>query len=283
MIPAAFDYVRAESVEDAIRLLEHHGDGAKLLAGGHSLIPMMKLRMAAPEVLIDIAAVPELSAIAVDGARVRVGALATHAAIAASDALRRHAPALWDAANQLGDPQVRNKGTIGGSCAHADPAADYPAVLLALDATFTLSGRGGRRELPAAEFFRGMFATALDRAEVLTEIAFDAAPVSAYVKYPHPASRYAVVGAAAALRMQGEAIGSARLALTGVGDAAFRAGAVERALTGVRPADQAAVRAACAGAAAGVDARSDTFATGTYRAAMAEIFVARALARALSR
>jgi carbon-monoxide dehydrogenase medium subunit len=282
MIPSAFDYVRASSVEDAIRLLEEHGDDAKLLAGGHSLIPMMKLRLAAPSVLIDIAGIPQLDGIRVSGNRVTIGALTKHAALAASDDLERHAPVLYDAANDLGDPQVRNRGTIGGASAHGDPSADYPAVLQALDATFTLTGKSGKRELPASEFFRGMFDTALDAHEVLTEIAFDAAPVSAYVKFHHPASHYAVVGVAAALTLNGGTIASARIAVTGIGDAAFRASGVETALQGVNASDADAVRAACAGAARGVAARSDTFASAGYRSAMADVFAARAVAKAVT-
>ena len=136
MIPVAFDYVRARDVPDALRLLAEHGEDAKLLAGGHSLIPMMKLRLAAPAVIIDIGAIPGLTGIAHDGRRVDIGALTTHAALAASRELARHAPVLWQAANELGDPQVRNRGTVGGACAHGDPSADYPAVMLALDAAF---------------------------------------------------------------------------------------------------------------------------------------------------
>ena len=280
MISAAFDYVRATSVDDAIRLLGEHGEEAKLLAGGHSLIPMMKLRLATPPVLIDIGGIPQLDGIAVRGDRITIGALTKHAALAASDELRRRAPALWDAANDLGDPQVRNRGTIGGASAHGDPSADYPAVLQALEATFTLSGKGGTRELRAAEFFRGMFDTALGAQEILTQIAFDAAPNSAYVKYHHPASHYAVVGVAAVLRLNGGRIGNARLAITGIGDAAFRAAGVERALAGLDPQDAEAVRAACADAARGVTARSDVFASATYRAAMASVYAARSVAKA---
>jgi aerobic carbon-monoxide dehydrogenase medium subunit len=283
MIPAAFDYVRASSVDDAIRLLGELGDDAKLLAGGHSLIPMMKLRLASPATLIDITGIPQLDAIRVEGNRVTIGALTKHAALAASDALKKSAPALWDAANQLGDPQVRNRGTIGGASAHGDPSADYPAVLLALDATLTLIGKSGERKVPAGEFFRGMFDTALGAGEVLTAISFDAAPNSAYLKYHHPASHYAVVGSAVALTLNGGAIASARVAITGVGDAAFRAPRVESALAGVRAGDDDAVAAACAGAASGQEARSDTFASGAYRAAMADVFTARAVAQAISR
>jgi carbon-monoxide dehydrogenase medium subunit len=283
MIPATFDYVRAGSVDEAIALLEQHGDEAKLLAGGHSLIPMMKLRLAAPATLIDIAGIPQLGSIGVNGTRISIGALTKHASLSDSDALKSHAPALWDAANALGDPQVRNRGTIGGASAHGDPSADYPAVLHVLEATFTLVGKGGQRDVPAAEFFRGMFDTALGQNEVLTQIAFDAAPKSAYVKFDHPASHYAVVGAAVVLTMNGSKIGSARVALTGIGDAAFRSAVVEKALMGVDPTDAAALKAACAGAAAGFEARSDVFASGAYRTAMADIFAARAIVKAAAR
>jgi len=282
MIPSAFEYVRASSVEDAIRLLGEHGGDAKLLAGGHSLIPMMKLRLAAPSVLIDIGGIPQLDGIAVDGGRVTIGALTKHAALAASDAVKKNAPVLWDAANDLGDPQVRNRGTIGGASAHGDPSADYPAVLQALEATLTITGKGGARALTAAQFFRGMFETALDTGEVLTSIAFDAAPRSAYVKFHHPASHYAVVGVAAVLTLDGGTIASARIAVTGLGDAAYRASGVESALQGVNASDAQAIKAACAGAARGVQARSDTFASATYRAAMADVFTARAVTKAVS-
>ncbi|HEY4440889.1 MAG TPA: xanthine dehydrogenase family protein subunit M [Candidatus Elarobacter sp.] len=283
MIPAAFDYVRASSLDEAIRLMAEKGDEAKLLAGGHSLIPMMKLRLATPATLIDITGIPQLDAIRVDGNRFTIGALTKHASLAASDALQKGARALWDAANQLGDPQVRNRGTIGGASAHGDPAADYPAVLLALDATFTLVGRGGERRIGASDFFRGMFDTALGANEILTTISFDAAPKSAYVKFRHPASHYAVVGAAAVLAVDGGKIGSARVAITGVGDAPFRAGGVERALAGLRAGDEKGVAAACAGAASGQSARGDTFASPTYRSAMADVFAARAVSAAAAR
>jgi carbon-monoxide dehydrogenase medium subunit len=283
MIPAAFEYKRANSVDEALRLLGEHGDDAKLLAGGHSLIPMMKLRLATPAMLIDIAGIPNLDQIDAASDPMTIGALTKHAKLAASDELQKKAPALWDAANDLGDPQVRNRGTIGGASAHGDPSADYPAVLQALDATFTLTGKNGARELKAAEFFRGMFETALGANELLTKISFAAAPKSAYVKFHHPASHYAVVGVAVALTVNGGAIESARVAITGVGDAAFRAAGVEAALKGVKTNDAEALTAACAGAARGVQARSDTFASGSYRTAMADVFAARAVTRAAAR
>jgi carbon-monoxide dehydrogenase medium subunit len=283
MIPAAFDYVRADSVEDALRLLAEHGDDAKLLAGGHSLIPMMKLRFATPGMLIDINGIPGLAGITESGDRLAIGALTTHAALAADDRLRTLAPVLWDAANHVGDPQVRNRGTIGGSAAHADPAADYPAVLLALDAAFAITGRTGKHTVAAGDFFTGMFETALGGGDVLTSIAFNAAPHSAYAKFPHPASHYAVVGVAAVLQLRDGAIASARIAVSGVSDRAYRAASVERALAGVKVSDGAAIEKACAGAAAGIEARHDTFASSAYRSAMADVFAARAVAAAAVR
>ena len=281
MIPVAFDYVRARDVPDALRLLAEHGEDAKLLAGGHSLIPMMKLRLAAPSVIIDIGSIPGLAGIAHDGRRIDIGALTTHATLAASRELARHAPVLWQAANELGDPQVRNRGTVGGACAHGDPAADYPAVMLALDATFTLTGDDGTRDVGADAFFLGMFETALAPREVLTSIAFASAPNSGYAKFHHPASGYAVVGAAVNLTLADGHIAAARVAFTGAGDAAFRATGVEAALTGLAVDDHAGLDAACRDAAAGVDVRSDPFASSEYRAAMADVFARRAVAAAL--
>lgn len=282
MIPAKFDYVRAGSIAQARKLLEEHGEDAKLLAGGHSLIPMMKLRLAQPKVLIDIAGIPGLGSIEVGPGGVTIGALVRHAALAASETLQRSAPALWDAANELGDAQVRNRGTIGGACAHGDPAADYPAVMLALDAAFTVEGER-RRDVRADDFFQGMFETALAPNDVLAAVTFAPAPHSAYVKLHHPASHYAVAGVAAKLELSGSEIVGARIALTGVGFAAFRAPGVEAALEGVAVTDSQAIRAACAGAAEGADVRSDTYASAAYRSAMADVFAARAVERAVAR
>ncbi|MGA2394419.1 MAG: xanthine dehydrogenase family protein subunit M [Candidatus Lustribacter sp.] len=283
MIPSAFDYVRASSVAEAIRLLGERGDDAKVLAGGQSLIPMMKLRFAAPQTLIDIRKIPSLSGISVSGNRVTIGALTTHATIAADATLRTAAPALWDAANVLGDPQVRNLGTIGGSVSHADPSADYPAVMLALEAEYTVAGAAGERRIKAADFFRGMFETSLGEREILTAVSFDAAPASAYVKFHHPASHYAVVGAAAVLKLESGTIAQARVALTGLYETAFRAAAAERALGSVKASDAAAVERATADVAGEGEARSDTFASGRYRKAMAAVYAARAVERAATR
>jgi carbon-monoxide dehydrogenase medium subunit len=286
MIPAAFDYVRPDSLDEAIRLLGTHPD-AKFLAGGHSLIPMMKLRLAQPQLLVDIARLPGMAGIrrANEGGhdRFTIGALTTHAEIAASNELREGAPVLWEAANALGDPQVRNRGTIGGACAHADPSGDYPAALIALDARFTVAGARGTREVPASDFFRGMFETALEPDQIITAVSFDACPASAYEKMRHPASHYALVGVAVCLEKRGGAIAQARVAITGVADAAFHAKGVEAALTGVNAGDTKALRAACAGAATGSAVRSEIEASAKYRAAMADVFTERAIQRAASR
>jgi len=283
MIPAAFGYARAESLDEAFDLMSKNGPDAKLLAGGHSLLPMMKLRLATPSMLIDISRIPGLDLISASGDRITVGALATHAAIADSERIRQAAPALHDAAGEIGDMQVRNRGTIGGACAHADPAADYPAALLALDAAFTIRTRSGTSTVNASDFFRGMFETALEPDAVLTEISFGSAPHSAYVKFPHPASHYAVVGIAVKLDLQGSTIAAARVAITGVGDRTFRATGVERALSGVAVRDDQAIRSACVGAAAGVEPRSDVFASGAYRSAMADVYTVRAIGAAAAR
>jgi aerobic carbon-monoxide dehydrogenase medium subunit len=283
MIPAAFDYARPRSIEEVFALLGEHGPDAKIIAGGHSLLPMMKLRLATPAILIDISRISGLDGIKVSGDSVTIGALTTHAAIANDANVRRMLPALADAASQIGDVQVRNRGTIGGSCAHADPTADYPAVMLALDASFTAQSRSGKKTISASSFFLGICETALDPDAVLVEISIPAAPKSAYAKYPHPASHYAVVGAAVKLSMKGKTIDDARVAITGVGDHAYRPSQVEKALVGVDPADAAALKAACVDAGAGIDARSDVFASGRYRAAMAEVYAARAVAAAAKR
>lgn len=283
MIPARFDYARPTTLDEAFDLLGKLGPEAKLLAGGHSLLPMMKLRLATPSLLIDITRIPGLDEITAAGDRITIGALTSHAALAENADVKRLVPALGDAASQIGDPQVRNRGTIGGSCVHADPSADYPAAMLALDASFTVRSKGGTKTIGAADFFRGMFETALEPNAVLTEISIPAAPHSAYVKYPHPASHYAVVGVAAKIALQGTTISEARIAVAGVGDRAFRATSVERALAGAAARDAEAIRSACVAAAPGVDARSDVFASATYRAAMVDVYAERAVTAAVNR
>jgi carbon-monoxide dehydrogenase medium subunit len=284
MIPSAFDYVRADNVAHALQLLTDGGDDAKFLAGGQSLLPMMKFRLANPSRLIDLAGIAPLHVIDASRDGVRIGALATHDRIALHDEIRRILPAIADAAAVIGDPQIRNFGTIGGSSVHSDPGADYPAVLLALDAIFELTSTVGSRQVAADAFFIGMYETSLraDR-ELLTAIDIASAPQSAYVKIEHPASGYAVAGGAVRLEITEGCIASARVAITGVGEIAFRSAAVEEALTGLDTGDDAAIRLACTNAAAGIDPQGDRLCPPDYRFAMADVAVARAVRRALGR
>ena len=281
-----FAYYRADSVAEIGRLLRKH-PGAKVLAGGHSLIPLLKLRLASPPALIDIGRIGELKGISVGDGRVRIGALTTHAQIAASADVAKHAPALAAAAGVIGDPAVRNRGTIGGNVAHADPASDLPTVLLALGATFAVATDDGERTIAAGGFFQGMMATALGDHDIVTAIDVPAAPGGqgqAYEKFSHPASRYAVIGVAATVELRGGTVGNVAVALGGLVPAAARAGSVEQALSG-----QAASAEAIAGAAAAVsndlgdDLIGDIYASAEYRRAMAPVCVKRALTAALKR
>ena len=286
MYAANFDYYRARSIADAQQIMAAH-PGAKLLAGGHSLLPLMKLRLAAPPAVVDIGRVAELQGIARQGSHIRVGALTTHAQLAASAELRAAAPALARAAANVGDPAVRNRGTVGGNVAHADPASDLPAVLVALEAQFVLVGPMGQRTVTADRFFTGLMTTALADDEILIEVlvpAGDASRASAYEKFSHPASRYAVLGAAAAITLKNGAFGSARVALGGLLPFARRAEAVERALIG-KPATDATIAAAAREVTAdlGTDVTGDLFASAEYRAAMAPVYIGRALATAVRR
>ena len=285
MYPADFDYHRARSITEAQQMLAAN-PGAKLLAGGHSLIPLMKLRLAAPPAVIDIGRIPELRGITTSGSTVRIGALTTHSELAASAEVRRRAAALAEAAAVVGDPAVRNRGTIGGNIAHADPASDLPTVLVALGAQIIAIGAGGERTIAAEQFFTGIMTTALREDEILAAIVIPAASPgqgSAYVKFAHPASRYAVVGAAAAVDAEAGTCKAVRVAVGGLVPAACRAPAVERSLTGQQPSD-----AAIATAAAQVDkdlseVNGDIFASADYRRAVAPVYVKRALSAAVAR
>lgn len=286
MYPVSFDYYRAHSVADARQLLADH-PGAKLLAGGHSLVPLLKLRLAAPDAVIDIGRIPDLRGIAREGDDVRIGALTTHAELAASAVLRTAAPALADAAAGIGDPAVRNRGTIGGNLAHADPASDLPPVLAALDARMVVAGPDGERTIQADRFFTGLMTTALAEHDILLAVRVRASGCgegSAYEKFAHPASRYAVLGAAAWLSVANGSCTAARVALGGLLPHARRAAAVEQALVG-RPAtvDGMAEAATRAAADLGADVTGDIFASAEYRAAMAPVYVRRALVSALAR
>lgn len=285
MIPAAFEYHRPTTVQDALRLLQTLPD-AKLLAGGHSLLPAMKLRLATPAHLIDLGRIGGLRHIRDEGPTVVLGALATHWMVESSDVVRRKIPPLAEAASRIGDVQVRNMGTIGGSLAHADPAADYPAAILALEAELVAQGSRGRRTIAAREFFTGLFATALSPDEILVEVRV---PVptgrtgSAYLKFPHPASGFAVVGVAALVELgRGNTCKRARVGITGVGSAAYRATGTEDLLAG-KLLDDATIASAANHATDGVDANDDIFASAEYRRHLTRVFTKRAIREALSR
>jgi carbon-monoxide dehydrogenase medium subunit len=283
---ADFDYHRAKSLAEAQQLLAAH-PGAKLLAGGHSLIPLMKLRLAAPAAVIDIGRVSELRGIGAAGEALRIGSLTTHAELASSAALRRAAPALAEAAAVVGDPAVRNRGTIGGNVAHADPASDLPTVLVALGAKIVAVGPRGERTIAAHEFFMGLMTTALAADEILAAILVPAASAgqgSAYVKFAHPASRYAVIGVAAAVTVAGSKTTFARVAIGGLVPAARRVTAVEQALVGQQPTDDAiAVAANKVLDHLGNDVSGDIFASADYRRSVAPVYVKRALSAAVAR
>ena len=281
-----FAYYRADSVAEIGRLLRKH-PGAKLLAGGHSLIPLLKLRLAAPPALIDIGRIGELKGISVADGRLRIGALTTHAQIAASSEVAAHAPALAAAAGVIGDPAVRNRGTIGGNVAHADPASDLPTVLLALGASFAVATDDGERAIPAGGFFQDMMTTALGEHDIVTAVDVPTAPEGqgqAYEKFSHPASRYAVIGAAAAVGLTGGKVGRVVVTLGGLVPAAIRAGSVEQALSSQAPsADAIADAAAAVSNDLGPDLIGDIYASAEYRRAMAPVCVKRALTAALKR
>jgi carbon-monoxide dehydrogenase medium subunit len=286
MYAAPFDYHRARSLTDAQQLLAAN-PGARLLAGGHSLIPLLKLRLSAVPAVIDIGRVAELRGIARQGDAVRIGALTTHAELAASPDLRRSAAALAEAAALIGDPAVRNRGTIGGNVAHADPASDLPTVLVALGASLVAIGSKGERTIPADAFFTGIMSTALAGNDILAAVVVPAASPgqgSAYVKFAHPASRYAVVGVAALVSVSEGVITAARVAIGVLLPAPRRAAAVERALTG-KPADAAAIAAAADEVRAdlGTNVNGDIYASAEYRSAVAPVYIRRAVAAAAAR
>lgn len=286
MIPAPFAYHAPTSLGEALRLLAAYGDEARLLAGGHSLLPLMKLRLATPAHLIDLGRIADLRGIRLEDGRIVVGAMTTHWMIESSDLLRQQLPLLPETAACIGDLQVRNMGTIGGSLAHADPAADYPAAVLALEAEVVAEGTEGRRRIAAAEFFTGLYATALRPGEILVEVRLPPLPPgtgSAYLKFPHPASGFAVVGAAAVVATDGAGRCSrVRVGIAGVAAVPYRAVAVEEALLGKVPTAEA-LAAAAARAAEGVEVNSDIFASADYRRHLAAVFTRRALQAALQR
>ena len=281
MIPESFDYQRASSVSEAISLLQKHGEDAKILAGGHSLVPTMKLRLATPGTLIDIGGISELKYITYKGDYLAIGARATHWDIESSDLVAQKAPALSQAAGQIGDVQVRNRGTIGGVLAHSDPQADYPGVVLALNATIVVQGSRGERTIAVSDYFTGLWETALGEDELLTEVRIPtdrANANSCYLKFPQPASRYPFVGCAVAMDSSAGNCSDVRIGFSGVGETAFRDSGVEDALRG-NTLNESAIASASAKAADSRSVLSDVFVSEEYRRAMAKVYLKRALTK----
>jgi carbon-monoxide dehydrogenase medium subunit len=286
MFPASFGYVVARSVEEALELMARHGEDGKLLAGGHSLIPAMKLRLQAPRTLIDIGSVPDLLGIKIIGNQLVFGALTVHADVAGSDLVRKHVPGLADAAAVIGDLQVRNRGTIGGSVAHADPAADFPVILTALNASFIAQSSSGTRTIAVDDFFTDFYTTALNANEILREIRVPI-PASgsgtAYAKLPHPASGYVVVSAGALIvRQASGTCASARVAMGGLGSGPIRAIATETELQG-KPLTPQTIAAAAAKAAEATDPVEDSYASADYKRHVATVFARKAIEAAVQR
>ena len=280
MQPANFDYHQANSVDEAESLCKANAD-ASFLAGGHSLIPAMKLRLSEPGALVDIAGIDELKGIDRDGDMIRIGALTTHSEVESSGAVNDACSVLSETAGMIGDPQVRNRGTIGGNIAHADPASDYPGILMALGATIVTSGRS----ITVDDFFTGLFETALDEGELIKKIqvpVLDDGSGGAYAKFFNPASRYAVVGVGAVVSMDNGSCSSCRIGVTGAADHAFRASAAEDALNGSDLGDDA-IASASAKIADGQEMLSDLAASADYRAHLCGVMLKRAIFNAVSR
>ncbi len=286
MYPAPFEYHAPSTVAEVVALLDRFGDDAKLIAGSQSLVAMMKLRLVQPKHLIDLRKLPDLTGVSeADGALV-VGALTTHRAIETSEIVRSRIPMMSEAAGVIGDAQVRNLGTIGGSLAHADPSADWPAVTCALDASVRMAGPRGERTVPVEQFIRGPLTTTLEPGELLVQIRVPlpgSRTGSAYEKLPHPASRFAIVGVAAAIALDAKgAVRSARVALTGLMPKVTRATAAEQSLEGSPP-SPAALKTASARAARGLDLHGDATGSAEYRSNLAAVYTERALRRAVAR
>jgi aerobic carbon-monoxide dehydrogenase medium subunit len=286
MIPEPFEYHVAHSVDEASRLVAQFGAEGKILAGGHSLVPLMKFRLAAPKYLVDISRLSDLKYIREDGERIEIGALTTHYQIESSELLKAKCPLLPETAAEIGDAQVRNKGTLGGSISHADPAGDWPATIVALDAETKAISARGERWIAAKDFFVELLTTALEGDEILTAVrvpVLEARTGSAYLKFRHPASGYAMVGVAAvvSLKEQGH-ITKATVGITGVGPKAYRATAVEDALQG-KPVTANRLAEASSHAAVGIEVNSDLSASAEYRTHLASVYTRRALERAIER
>jgi len=286
MIPAQFDYLTPKTIDEAVGMLAQHSDDAKVLAGGHSLIPAMKLRLAMPQVLIDIGRIKDLAYIREEGGQIRIGAMTTHYQLESSDRLREICPLLPECGAHIGDVQVRNKGTIGGSLAHSDPAGDWPAAIIALGAELVAVSAGGERTIKAADFFVDMLTTALEPGEILREIRI-ATPSGkfgqSYMKVAQPASGFAVVGVAVNLTLDASGVcQTIGVGITGVASKVYRASAVEQALTG-RALDGQTVTDAAAHATDGVSVNGDLYASEAYRRHLAQVYTRRAIEAAASR
>jgi carbon-monoxide dehydrogenase medium subunit len=286
MYPAAFEYHSPTSVQDALGLLTRLKDDAKLLAGGHSLIPMMKLRLAQPKHLIDLRKVPGLGGVKEESGALAIGAMTTHYQVESSTLVKSKIPVLAEVGGIIGDPAVRNLGTVGGSLAHADPAADWPAAVIALGAEFVCEGPKGRRTVKVDDWFQGLMSTAVREDEILVQIRVPIWPAgsgAAYMKFPHPASRFAVVGAAAALTLDAKgACTKAGVGMTGAGTKAVRAKGVEAGLTG-KVLDAAVIEAAAQKAAEGVDVQADLQGSVEYKSHLCRVFARRAIEAAVKR
>ncbi|HEY4771338.1 MAG TPA: xanthine dehydrogenase family protein subunit M [Myxococcales bacterium] len=286
MYPASFEYHTPTTLAEAIALLGRYGDEAKVLSGSQSLIPLMKLRLAQPAHVVDLRKVDGLTGVREVQGEIQIGALTTHATVAKSELLRAKLPMAAEAAGQIGDAQVRNLGTIGGSLAHADPSADWPAVLTALDASVVVAGPQGERTIKVEQLMVGPLTTVLEPGEILTQVRVALPPArtaGAYEKLPHPASRFAVVGVAAEISLDARnTVQWSRIAITGLGSKVTRAKGVEAALQG-KAADPAAIKSAAARAAEGLELRADLSGSAAYKAQLAAVYTERAALRAVSR
>jgi aerobic carbon-monoxide dehydrogenase medium subunit len=279
MYPAQFEYHTPGTIKEALELLARYKDDAKLIAGGHSLLPAMKLRLTQPKHLVDLRKLQGLSGIKEDGATLVIGAMTTHYAVESSPVVKSKCPVLAATAGQIGDPMVRNMGTIGGSLAHADPAADYPATVIAVGAEMVAEGPKGRRSIKVDDFFKGLFTTALAPDEIITEVRVPSCGPKvgcAYLKFPHPASRFAVVGVAAVLTMDDGKVAKASIGITGAGTKAVRAKGVEAGLTG-KALDAATIQAAAEKAPDGVDVQADLQGSEEYKRHLLKVFARRAI------
>ncbi len=286
MIPSEFKYVRAESVEDAIALLQETNGEGKILAGGHSLVPLLKFRITTPGTLVDITRIPGLKDVRIEDGRLAVGALKTHFEISKDETIIGNIPALAKTAGQTGDLQVRNYGTIGGNIVHGDPVADYPAIALALDAELKIEGEDGTEMMPVEGFAFGPLITMMPENALVTEVSFEIPPentIQTYLKYTHPATGYPLVGVAAVAGTGSDGtIDYIRIGITGVSDASYRARPVEEFLMGREPTD-ALIEKAAELATEGAEMGSDLFASPEYRAHITKVYVKRALNEVLKK